>query len=344
MGRKKACLYHHAILLTKHANRKMQWAGRRFVWGAEHHTPSKALSLLMNDVVLPQLPTQAIQDPNKFRSHGSMYTKQVEIQIVQHMDMLHAVFRLYKAKRNLSANTSFFPPESWEDLLVDLAPDSPAHAAPTETTIVRTASSIINTSGPTLSVAGGLIVSRHEAKLLFLNSKMLVLDEDHHLKKGHGLTQFEFFEAMIRLAAWLNIPSHLTVQTVTKRVMAHKQLAGSAKTKQQFTSELLYSVGDRHPLGEFLRNRMQETASHVADSVTTDLLAMKNTTAVSGGQNEADAGAADAAPLHAAFETLVTYMEQRMVVVWGGTSMAECMVEMDRAVSKYEAGVTELWS
>jgi hypothetical protein len=48
-----------------------------------------------------------------------------------------------------------------------------------------------------------LVGSRHKAKLLFLNSKMLKLDEDHHLKKGHGLTQFEFFEAMMRLAALL---------------------------------------------------------------------------------------------------------------------------------------------
>ena len=56
-----------------------------------------AVTSLIEKVLLPGLPPEAVYDPNEFRQ-ARMHTKQMEAAIKDHWDLLQAMFRAYKAK------------------------------------------------------------------------------------------------------------------------------------------------------------------------------------------------------------------------------------------------------
>ncbi|KAJ9515640.1 hypothetical protein QJQ45_021752 [Haematococcus lacustris] len=131
---------------------------------------SDAVASFMEKVVLPHVPPEALLVPDHFRVHR-LYTREVDACITEHLPLLKAVHKLYKAKDR----TKYFCIEHWWALLDGC-----------------------RLAGPHTGV------EKRDAKLLFSWSQMVVSDELRRRKRAVGLMFFDFVEAVARLADFVS--------------------------------------------------------------------------------------------------------------------------------------------
>ncbi|GFH12474.1 predicted protein, partial [Haematococcus lacustris] len=131
---------------------------------------SDAVASFMEKVVLPHVPPEALLVPDHFRVHR-LYTREVDACITEHLPLLKAVHKLYKAKDR----TKYFWIEHWWALLDGC-----------------------RLAGPHTGV------EKRDAKLLFSWSQMVVSDELRRRKRAVGLMFFDFVEAVARLADFVS--------------------------------------------------------------------------------------------------------------------------------------------
>jgi len=135
---------------------------------------SECVQHLIEETILPNLPTEAKHDPNDFR-RNRMYFEPVDLMLKAHMKPLKLVYSIHCELGKVAGKARFGLSE-WL-LLVK---------------------------------AGGLLghgISARECRLAFYFSRMLVIDEVKSRHRAQTLSFVEFLEALCRLADMFSVPS-----------------------------------------------------------------------------------------------------------------------------------------
>ena len=143
---------------------------------------SDSVKRLLETDVLPKLPEEAAMNPNDFRRE-KFYAPRMERLIKNNLDLITAIFKLYKAKDK----TKYFSIEHWIAFLESIS------LLGMHTGTSQSLQSFVGSKGSWI-----LGIEKREAKLIFAWSQMIIIDE---LKKRHravSLMLFDFIEVLFR--------------------------------------------------------------------------------------------------------------------------------------------------
>ena len=163
---------------------------------------------------------------------------------------------------------------------------------------------------------------------------MLLANETRQRKKALGLTFFEFYEAIARIADRLRPP---LIQPPTT-AMAKPLTATGLSTEAEAASRIKLAADrdELHPLEAYITDRRGPNAvSGAAGAGAGTAGGPAANTAANGPGSET----AKARILHVRVQSLLSYAGYRMRAVWGGSDVNDCVVAMNKASSKFESGI-----